>query len=651
MKRITVIILTLCMILSCLFSIAGCSNESQQDNTSLYKGVHIQEISKTEHFLLRNGRSDYQIVIPKKFTSNENLASQEIVSLFKEGTGYTLPIVSDEGLSFSNSSLYISIGDTTLKQDAGISENTETLKVNGFAIKTVGKSIFIVGGTENGVVYGAYEFLYQILNFEQFFSDTYSLDTMVREIPLMNYNIKELPDIKRMIANVGAIISNSTAARRMRMYYTPMNLYIWDGGDFTNTSFKIIPPKTYKNTHPEWFSDDDSQLCYTAHGNPEKYELMIDTYVEHLKQIVIDNPGKYIYKLADQDVVTRCQCKACNDDYEIYKCASGSKIIFSNKVMDKLNDWFTNDPVGKEHYNPDLIFRFNAYNLYEQAPVNYDAKKDVYTPIDEKLILRPGLGVEIAPVFADYSKSYFDSSNKSYYDNMRAWAALFEGETHIGYWTYCFNDNHYMYFFNTFDTMQEHYQVYASFGAESIYDQSLGTNYDGVSAWYALKTYLQSKIAWNTNLNINELTQRFFDNYFGEASDIMMNFYNSQRAFNIYQQEELGYCVGNYNLKFVANKRDYWPRGVLESWRNTVADALEEIKPLQDKNVKKYEKLYKHIVCERAAIDFILLEIYGNQLSNKYQEYKQDFIAEVTLNNISYYGAGRRMTNFINTLN
>ena len=650
MKKITTIILTLIMILSSLFISGACSKpEAEEQQNSFFKGTHVKEVSTTEHFLLKDGVSSYKIVIPKNFSSNENLASQEILTLFKEATGFVLPIVTDENLSFDNNSQYISVGNTSLKDTAGITENVETLKINGFAIKTVGKSVFIVGGKEMGVVYGAYEFLYQILNFEQFFDDCYSLDTMVREIPLMNYNFKELPDIKRLVANVGAIIADPVAARRMRMYYTPMNLYIWDGGDFTDTSFKIIPPKTYKDEHSGWFSDDGSQLCYTAHGDPDEYDLMIETYVEHLKQVIIDNPGKYVYKFADQDVVTRCQCASCSIDYEKYKCAAGSKIIFSNIVMDKLNDWLAND--GKEYYNPDLIFRFNAYNLFETAPVNYDEATDTYTPIDEKMMLSPGLGVEIAPVFANYARSYFDDSNLNYYNNMRAWEALFKDDVHIGYWTYCFNDNHYMYFFNTFDTMQEHYQVYASFGAESLYDQSLGTNYDGISAWYTLKTYLQSKLAWDTNLNINELTQRFFDNYYGEASDIMMKFYKSQRAFNIYQQEELGYGDANYNIKFVANKREYWPRNILESWREIIGDALDEIESLKVKNAKKYDLIYKHIVAERIAVDFILLELYSNQLSNKYDEYKNDFIAEVTLNNMSHHGAGKSISSFINSLN
>lgn len=649
MKKIITFIILLIVTITSVFSFGGCSNV--QEPSPLFKGTHIQEVSKTNSYLLKNGSTDYKIVIPSNFNTYENLAAEEIVSFFKEGTGYSLQVVYDEGLTFDNNSKYISVGNTTLKDQAGVLESTKTLKVNGFAIKTVGESIFIVGGTENGVVYGAYEFLHQILNFEQYFTDTYSLNTMVRDIPLMNYNIKELPDIQRMIANVGALMANSAEARRMRMYYTPVNLYIWDGGDFTNTSFKIIPPSKYMTERREWFSDDQSQLCYTAHGDPESYQLMIETYAEHLKQIVIDNPGKYIYKLADQDVVTRCQCSACNVDYETYKCASGSKIIFSNKVMDILNDWFENDPVGQAHYNPDLVFRFNAYNLYEQAPVNYDVATDTYTPIDEKMILRPGLGVEIAPVFADFSSSYFDESNLSYYNNMRAWQALFDGQSHIGYWTYCFNDNHFMYFFNTFDTMQEHYQIYASFGAESVYDQSLGNNFDGLPSWYSLKTYLLSKIAWNTNLNLDELTKNFFDNYYGEAADVMYRFYSSQRAFNTYQEEVLGYGKGNYNIKFVANKREYWPKSILEGWRNICAEAIEKIQPLKTKNIDKYNKIYKHIVSERSSIDFILLELYGNQLSNKYNEYKTDFIAEVKLNNISYYGAGRTMTNFINSLN
>ena len=647
MKKFTILLLTMIILLS---GTVGCSSKKESIKESIFTGTHRQEVIKTERFLLKNGATDYQIVIPQEFNSNENLAAQEIQVLFEEGTNVRLSIITDENLTFSNNCTYISVGNTSLKEQAEIADNEESLGINGFAIKTVGNTIFIVGGTECGVLYGAYEFLYQILNFEQFFKDAYSLDKMVSDIQLMNYNIKELPDIKRYQANVGALTADATMARRMRAYYTPQNANVWVGGQFGHTSFGIIPPADYRKDHDEWFSDDGTQLCYTAHGVQEEYDLMIQTYADKVKELIIENQDKINFTIGDQDTLSRCQCDACEYYFNIYKCASASKIIFINKVMDILSEWYETED-GRKYYNPDFTIRLQAYYYYEQAPVKLNEKTGEYEPIDDKVVLRPGLGVEIAPIFTNFTASYFEDENISYYNNMKSWKALIQDENRILIWAYGYNADYFMYFINTIDTIPEHYQIYASIGTSLFTDQSQGANYDGLSAWYSLRTYLQTKLAWNTNLNIEELTQRFFDNYFGEASDIMMQFYKSQRTFNVYQQEVLGYCDANYSVKFIANKREYWPRGILEGWRSYIDQALEKIEPLKVKNNEKYQKLYKRIVAERVAIDFILLDLYPDQLGEKYDTIVAEFTADVALNNISFHGeSGKSMSKFINGL-
>ena len=103
------------------FSIVGCkktdNSESDSVNVSNSGGGlepivenenHRFSYKETNEYLIKNGTTEYKIVIPSENVSAElNIARDELVRLFKEATGVTLETVSDEGKSHDANGKYI----------------------------------------------------------------------------------------------------------------------------------------------------------------------------------------------------------------------------------------------------------------------------------------------------------------------------------------------------------------------------------------------------------------------------------------------------------------------------------------------------------------------------------------------------------------
>ncbi len=109
-----------------------------------------------------NGASDYVIV---RASNVNEFISNQIKNAIQNTTKYTMSVMVDNGSI--NKDKIISIGDTSYAKAVGISaESVGVAKEDGFAIIEKDGNYYIVGGSHEGVAYGAYEFNRQILGVE-----------------------------------------------------------------------------------------------------------------------------------------------------------------------------------------------------------------------------------------------------------------------------------------------------------------------------------------------------------------------------------------------------------------------------------------------------------------------------------------------------
>lgn len=601
MKKICII---LAMLLLMLVPLSACGRgESESEPVG---NVHSNESTLTDDYIVKDGATDYKIVIPENAGSVIDVAVGELQKFFLEATSIELECITDKDLPMSAASRYFSLGETSLLERAGIEIDEELLGSNGAQVTTKNKIVYMYGATDYGTLYAVYEFLHDALNYEFYFTDCYRLDKNVRNLPLKNFAITEVPDIEYRVANYGYISEDTMNLYRMRVrpyseYFVPIK-----GMPFHN-SFEYI--KDIDDGHEAyWYSDDKTQLCYTAHGNEAEYNALVAAVCQTMEKELMDSPDRNVVTITIEDTSTICTCDACKANVEKYGADSASIILFCNDVNKEIRAWF-NTEEGKE-YARDLEIIFFAYQRTVEAPARYNESTGKYEGVNG-IKCDEGVSVFYAPIGADYTHSFAEKENNDTRNTMEAWRAI-TNELYL--WTYSTDFRYYLAPYDTFNSMQEIYRYAVECKTRWLFDQAQHTQYGSATGWSVLKGYLNSKLAWNVNLDFTSLIKDFFTYYFGPASDTMYGIFNSFRTHSEYQKTELdlGGVMSCY-LEIV--KEEFWPKVILMDWYEAMEQALEDIAYLETSDPEAYASYRDHITTERLSVIYLLVELYSYNTS------------------------------------
>jgi hypothetical protein len=371
--------------------------------------------------------------------------------------------------------------------------------------------------------------------------------------------------------------------------------------NFVHNSFgEYLPPSNYLSDHPNWYSNNNKQLCYTAHGNEEDLQDMRAHVLNRMKEIISSyfDKGDYrsLISFTHEDTRLWCDCTSCLALKNAYGTDAGAVVRFINPVAEELKKWLDTTYPG----HPVYITIF-AYYATENAPVKEE--NGVYKAIDETVIPKDNVMVLYAPITADYYNSFNGASNAGYKKTMDKWASIAKS---MGFWLYSTNFSNYMLWFDTFNSMQENYKLLNDCGGIYFYDQ--GRYQAGsLTSFDNLKVYLSSKLMWNVDADVNQLTQAFFDNVFKDAAKPMMEYYQSYRSWSNYAMTNLG-ATGNI---YGTAEKQLWPLNVLQGWLQKIDEAYALIEPLKQSDEVMYDKLENRITMESMAIRFHLIELHS----------------------------------------
>ena len=153
--------------LTSLLGFFGCKNVGG-DSESSSTLPPIEETEKEEDnidkstvlgMIADGGKSEYKIVYSTQATTAEKHAAAELSEFIAQSTSTTLEITVDSKVAYDVNAKYISIGNTTLLEETGITIDAKELNQDGFIMKTVGRNLYIAGANNRGVLYGVYDFL------------------------------------------------------------------------------------------------------------------------------------------------------------------------------------------------------------------------------------------------------------------------------------------------------------------------------------------------------------------------------------------------------------------------------------------------------------------------------------------------------------
>lgn len=637
--------LSLALVACTLFAM-GCKNgekettesEAIKRNVAPYydKGIHELNYTKTSDYLVKNNTTEYSILIPENATTEIEYAAEELKELFQEATTVKLDVFKDNTVGeYSADKKVISLGNTTYAQAANV-QPTKELSEYGYTIQTDNKSIFINANSDIGVTFGVYGFLELQFNFDCF-SDVYYYIDKQSDAPLLDFNVRDVPDMKAK--NKSSQYQDGDGLRRMKFIARDET---WAGSQSVHSAFSVLPIETYGETHDKWYSDDSLQLCYTAHGDEAERNLMIDTVADIIeKAYKAATPNERFFSFGQMDKKVWCTCDTCYASYEKYGSNCPVQTKFINEVAAKVQAWMESDE-GKP-YARDFEILYLVYHKTIDAPAVYDEELGEYVPVDDSVIPAEHTLPVIAPLEMAFGYDIYDKENAKDLENLKKWKAVL-GQAECGLYTYFQNYTSFWLYFDSYTNIQNWYRFMADFDINWFYEEGQGSFLDGGNGtiWTALRSYLVSKLAWNVNLNVDDLTKRFFSYYFDEASDELYEVFGETRAVQKLNRKEFGkLTMQNKRI----DQKKYWPKALAENALVKFEKALEDVSYLTKIDPKKYQQIYTNIVAERLSYEYIICEFYA-------EEYDPDYIhalklqtkRDAELNNIYSYSQTGQIT-------
>lgn len=618
------------------FSLTSCGEQKNTNKYSDFVGIHQFNAPETDKYLLKDGVCDYVVVIPNNPSQKERVAREEFCYFFKKATGIELLYYEDDELEDDTNKHIISLGRTKYLASSGIDVSLKELKVEGLKIETKGENIYICGGADSGTVYGVYDFMKVTFNYAQYSPDYFEIDQGVKTKKLLNYQIKNIPDIPLRALGFDYFNGGSTNydyshyGYRMRMekgrgyYFMPVyRLYDTSSQSVTSTNTNTYVPYDVWNTiHPKWFSEKCStgkyQLCYTAHGDEAERAALVQEVARKIEFSLktfdpINYPEMNVITFTMEDNFNTCDCEECNKQSEKYGAQSGPLNVFVNDVGAEVEAWM-NDPDNAAYKRDDFHIIYFAYNAYEPAPAKYNEEKKCWEPTYPEVRLRSNVGVYFAEInIIDYQQSLFSEQNKDGKDAFDAWESISD---FMYYWTYETNFAYQMYFYDTFDFYtQEMYNYVASKGIDMFFGEAqerCGSN--GIN-WNALKGYLDSKLGWDSTLNQQDLMDDYFRAMYGDAQYDMRNLFNLIRSHNaklLTDYPEFSCLRSCYNL---VRDAKYYPLTTLESFISLVDQAKLKVEKLKRTDVDLYNKICAHIEAEAVSYLYIILDLHMNEIT------------------------------------
>lgn len=636
-RKISIISIFLCVVL-CISSFVACGKVND--------GSEETAIKETRFSLVEGGSTEYKIVIPDDANERMIFSQNELVSLFKTATRISLGIVKESDVTYSDEAKLIVLGDCSdLHREAGITVDYAELGLNGFVLKTIGSNLFVAGGQQYGTLNGIYEFLRYNFDFEVYAKDELQIMTDVTDLKLLDFDVKKVPDIQQQMANYGFLRHDKSLALRMgtelwdEIWVSPSN-----SGEWVHNFLVYCDPDKYcnpsdpENYHPEWFCKNADGTCL---GDPSKtcqrvlclsQQGVLDVIVEGVKQALIDSPTLSNISITQMDHAQWCKCSECTADFEKYGTNAGNLIKFINKVSRAVTPWLEENFPGRQV----KFTTFSYQDVTRKAPVVYDSATDTYSPIDQDVVCDDNVAILICTDNLQSAKSPYDESQSAVLDNIRAWQILTKT---IDFWSYEINYKHTFLPFNTFNEMQGLYRMYKESGAQVVLNQG-ETRLDNMSGFIHLKIYLQSKLRWDVNADLTKYTQEFFDNYYCEASEKVMEAFNALRLHFDWMENVKGYIPGLYD-DFSDEYAKNWPYGTLKNILSILDEAIDSIEYLKSADNVKYETICKRIRLEKLCYEYLLIEFYPEKFTDdELLSAKLSFQEEAKEQKVTYIGEG-----------
>jgi hypothetical protein len=469
--------------------------------------------SAAELQIAQDGKSDYSIVVPPHSSPAMKLAADEIQKYVEQMSGVKLPVRSGE-IERGKPVIYIAMSPHSSHAVVRADEAT----------------ILIACNSPDGVLNAAYRFLdllgcrFLAPHFDHYNGAaevipkqktlTLKLDSTIESDPKLKFrklyveeghshdiqNLKQLAEWTPKVGyNTLVIPTDYQGSGRVRWdnwrkELTPelqkRGITIEVGGHgYQNFLGAELAGGKYFAEHPEWFAK-------SAAGKPQKAKQWVfcTSNADAVKQLttnflayIKDRPEIQIFDFWPPDGARWCECDACKKLGE----PPDRQAILLKQVQDAVQ------PV-----RPDLRLEVIAYSSYLQPPKNVAVDKNVL--------------VDFCPISQHFDAQINDpdNKNKTYADALQAWRKQFAGD--ISIYSY-----YRKYAWDSLPViipryMQKDLQWYATLPTQGV------SVYSEPGDWftYELNHYVLAALAWDENVDVDALVQKFCAARYGDEAGV-----------------------------------------------------------------------------------------------------------------------------------
>ena len=388
------------LLLTVIFALSGfsaCKKDDKTDNGNVktVEDVKAHKVEGTLHdvnvnydapvgMLSGNGKTEYTVVSVSEYS----VASKFVTKHLSAATGANFPLEFAEECNLS-AGKYIIFGLNDLIKSVVTVPDADVLGDQGYYIKTVGDDVLVYCVSENGAQLAAIALLRALVGYDMMSGDCVIYEKAGDVLPAIE--IAERPDYEFRINS-----NEMKGDAKYGMGFSQKSGMLQTDIGNVHNLYDFFTQEDVDN-HEKWFSEGAivqrtatggglervriGQPCFTAHGDSEEYEALLNHMADQIVDILKKKPDILNMRISQNDVLGenttwRCTCAACNASYDYYGTLGGAMLSFTNDLAKKVYEYIDANEPGR---NFNLIVL--AYQEALQAPVQRNGGRYV---LDEK---------------------------------------------------------------------------------------------------------------------------------------------------------------------------------------------------------------------------------------------------------------------------
>jgi len=443
--------------------------------------------------IAEDGTSTYAIVVAEDASPSTRHGAQELQRFLGEMTGATLPIIPDTA---SLGAHEIVLGNNAHLEQLGVDIDFEALGDEGYVIRTVGDRLVIAGGDLRGTMYGIYGLLEDHLGCRWFTPE-------VNRIPkhdalrLPSLNDRQVPVLEyREPFTIDCFDGDWCARNRMnsssgRLDEQRGGKVRFGAGMFVHTFDRLVPPDTYFEEHPEYFSEiggqrikDHTQLCCT---NEDVIRLCTEGTLAAMRA----DPEAFVFSVSQNDWGNYCQCERCQALAQHEESQMAPVLHLVNRVAEAVEGEF-----------PGKAIETLAYQWTRKPCRTMRPRHNVIVRL-----------CSIECCFMHPLATCDMPANQSFRRDTEAWARMAD---RLWVWNYVTSFRHFLVPFPNLHVRRANIRFFVENNVTGIFEQDNYRSLNGELS--ALNGYITAKFLWNPDYDENLAIDEFLEGVYGEAA-------------------------------------------------------------------------------------------------------------------------------------